>query len=607
MNNSKKKDIQLIRKLITRAHVYAKRYKGLLIITGILLFLSNGFGLGFPLLVKKIVDNIIFVENLGWIQLTWWCIGGVLCVTFKGIVDYTSSVLNSYISQKLTIDIREDFFVHLIKLPLGFFDNQRTGDMCSRTFNDVGQIHGTIIIGTLYFIKDILFLMGLIVIIFLTSWKAFLIFIGGVIFVGIFTEWIRKRTRQISSLLQEKMALLNTHFLEAISLIKEIKLFLQHQKIITKFSSINSEYLNVSMKNTKLHAYTGPVTELIFTITMLSIVWLAGVMEKDLTPGSVVSLFIYLQYVFGPVMGIMEFIVSFQRVLACGERVFEILAVEPEVDDLQGGINLPHNIKWDIKFKNILLKYNEQEIPAIDEINLEIGNGEIIAFVGHNGSGKTSLARLLLRLYEPTSGSIYIDGIDIKRINLTSLRERIGIIPQDPVLFDGSIYENIAFGKAGSSLEEVISVSKISKADEIIARLPNAYDTLIGERGVKLSGGERQCLAIARTILKNPDLLILDEATSHLDPKVEVEICEAIMNFRRGKTTIIIAHRPTAVVKAQRIVVINRGKIKEVGSFEELMKKRGFFYNLFQNQFKIVDNQLFHEIRTTDYTDYTDK
>lgn len=576
-------DIQLIRKLVRRAQVYARKYKGLLIITGILLFLSNSFGLGFPLLVKKIVD-IILVENLGRTVLTWWSIGGVLCVAFKGVMDYTSSVLNSYISQKLTIDIREDFFGHLIRLPLGFFDNQQAGDMCSRTFNDVGQIQGTIIIGTLYFIKDILFLMGLIVIIFLTSWKAFLIFTGGVIFVGIFTEWVRKRARKISSLCQKKIALFNTIFLEAISLIKEIKLFLQQKKIMAKFSNINSEYLNISMENTKLHAYTGPVTELIFTVTMLSIVWLAGVMEKGLTPGSVVSLFIYLQYVFGPVMGIMGFIVSFQRVLACGERVFEIFSVESEEDDLSREINLPPNTKWDIKFKDIVLRYKGEETPALDGINLEIEDGEVIALVGPNGSGKTSLARLLLQLYEPILGNIEIDGIDIKRVKLKSLRERIGIIPQDPVLFHGSIYENIAFGKEGSSLEEVISAAKIARVDEIIAKLPHNYNTLIGERGVKLSGGERQCIAIARTILKNSDLLILDEATSHLDPKVEVEMCEAIMNFRRGKTTIIIAHRPTAVVKAKRIVVMNNGKIKEMGSFEELMNKRGLFYELFQNQ-----------------------
>ncbi|MEW6607298.1 MAG: ABC transporter ATP-binding protein [bacterium] len=584
MNNSHK-DSQLLRKLVTKILSYAKEYKGLLIIIGILLLFSNGFGLGFPLLVKKIVD-IILVENADRIVLTWWCIGGVLCVSCKGIVEYTLSILNSYVSQKLTIDIREDFFAHLMRLPLSFFDNRHTGDISSRAFNDIGQLQGTIIFGTLYFIKDILFLIGLMVIIFLTSWKAFLLFIGGTIFVGVFTEGIRRKTRQISSLLQEKRAFINTHFLEAISLIKEIKLFLHQKKITTKFSNMNREYLEVLMKDTKLHSSTGPVSDIVFTITMLSIVWLAGVMEKGLTPGSVVSLFIYLQYVFGPVMGIIGFTISLQRVLACGERVFEILSVKPEIQDSQTKIDIQPETKWDIKFKDIVLKYNGKEVPAINGVNLEIEDGEIIALVGPNGSGKTSLARLLLRLYNPTLGSIHIDGIDINKINLTSLRERIGIIPQDPVLFHGTVYENIAFGKGEASLEEIIRVSKTSMVDEIITRLPDTYNTVIGERGIKLSGGERQCIAIARTLLKNPELLILDEATSYLDPKKEVEICEAIMKLRKGRTTIIITHRPIAVIKAERIVVMNKGQIKEKGRFQELFNKKGSFYKLFQNQLK---------------------
>lgn len=274
--------------------------------------------------------------------------------------------------------------------------------------------------------------------------------------------------------------------------------------------------------------------------------------------------------------------------LVCGERVFEVLSVEPEVEDSPTEINLQPETKWNIKLKDVVLKYDTEKIPAINGVNLEIEDGEIIALVGPNGSGKTSLARLLLRLYKLTSGSIQVDGIDINRINLRSLRERIGIIPQDPVLFYGTVYENIAFGKGEASIDEVIEVSKISKAHKIIARLPDNYNTFIGERGVKLSGGERQCIAIARTILKNPDLLILDEATSYLDPKMEVEICEAIMDLRKGRTTIIIAHRPVAVVKAEKIVSMDNGQIREIGSFEELMKKRGFFYKLFQNQLKIV-------------------
>ncbi|MDI6734758.1 MAG: ABC transporter ATP-binding protein [bacterium] len=572
--------------------IYFRKYKIKIIISGVFLIFVTTLELAFPLLMKNIIDRILQKENLLW-NISGLCLLSISILLLKELFQYYLSYWARYIGEGVTTELRKNLYLHLLILHLGFFKNRHSGEICSRAINDLNHIQSTLTLDFLYFLKNFLFSIGGLIIIFLLSWKISLIMVSGIIFIALFTVKIGGKMRKISKEIMVKTGKVNTLFQELFPLIKIIQSFGQEKRMINRFAEENKNVFLSSLKEEKIYAGFGALMNFFNPFLLILIIWYGGyeINQGRLTPGTLIGLLFYLYLLADSIRGVSDFHVEFQKSLSSLERISEISSIEPEIKDKPGNFSLPPKIKGYIQFENVSLVY-EDNYYALKDINLEITPGDIVTIVGYNGSGKTSLVNLLLHFYEPTNGNIKIDNWNIKDVTIKSLREKIGYIPQEPILFNGSIYENIAFGKKeGATEEEVIQVARIVGIHNLITTLPNKYQTMIGEGGIKLSGGQRQVITILRAILKKPDIFILDEATSSLDPKAEMEIYNKLMNLIRGKTTIIIAHRPGTVINAEKIVVLNQGKIVEVGSHSDLIKERGAYYHLFQKQFKRIEDE----------------
>lgn len=569
-----------------------KKYKNLIILLGILLFLVTLLNLYFPLLMKEIIDTILQKEKGLW-GISKLCLLCIIILLCRELLQYYMNYLSRYIGEGITIEVRKNFYSHLINLPLSFFKNRQAGDICSRAFNDLNEIQYVIILDSLYFLKDVLFLVGGLIIIFVLSWKISLIMVSGGLIIAFLTIKTGEKMRKISKDLRVKTGKINAIFQELFPSIKIIQAFAQENKMINRFSKESNNIFSTSLKEEKVYAGFGSLINFLNPFLLILIIWYGGyeIKQEVLTTGTLVGLLFYLYLLTNSIEGVSSFYIGFQRILASLDRIYEILSIKSGIEDKPNALPLPHRIKGYIQFENVSLRYEDNHNYALKDINLEIKAGEVVTLVGHNGSGKTSLVNLLLRFYDPTNGNIKIDGRNIKNVTIKSLREKIGFIPQEAILFNGSIYDNIAFGKKDASEEEIIEVTKKVGIHNFITTLPNKYQTMIGEGGMKLSGGERQSIAIARAILKNPDILILDEATSSLDPKAEMEFHNILTDLIKGKTTIIIAHRPGTVLNAEKIVVLNQGRIVEIGSHFDLIKEKRHYYHLFQKQFQRIETE----------------
>lgn len=569
---------------------YLKECKVKILILGISLIVVTFLNLSFPLLMKEIIDNILQKGNGLWV-ISRLYIFSIMILLSRELLQYYINYLSRYIGEGMTIEIRKKFYSHLISLPLSFFKNRQSGEICSRAFNDLNEIQHVIILDSLYFLKDILFLIGGLIIIFILSWKISLMMITGILIIALLTIKIGEKMREVNKNLRVKIGKINAIFQELFHSIKIIQAFVQENRMIERFSRESSNIFSASLKEEKIYSGFESLINFLNPFLLILIIWYGGheIRQGVLTTGTLLGLLFYLYLLTNSIEGVSNFYVGFQKSIASLERIDEILSIKSEVKNKVGDQNLFHRIKGHIQFENVSLRY-EDNYYVLKDINLEIKPGEILTLVGHNGSGKTSLINLLLGFYKPTTGNIKIDGWNIENIAIRSLREKIGFIPQEAILFNDSIYNNIAFGKQDASKEEIIEVAKKVGIHNFIITLPYKYETMIGEGGMKLSGGERQSIIIARTILKNPDVFILDEPTSSLDPKAEMNFYNLLMELIKGKTTIIVANRAETVINAQKIVVLNKGRIVERGSHFNLIKKKGYYYYLFQKQFQKIEN-----------------
>ncbi|MEW6619374.1 MAG: ABC transporter ATP-binding protein [bacterium] len=561
-----------------------------MVIVSIFLIFITILNLWFPLLIKEIIDGILQKGKRIWV-ISELCLLCLIIILFRELFQYCLNYLARYIGERITVDLRENLYSHLINLPLSFFKNRQSGEICSRAFNDLNQIQYGVILDFLYFLKDTLFSIGGLVIIFILSWKISIIMISGIVIIAFLTVKIGEKMRKISYDIRVKTGKINALFQELFPSIKIIQSFVQENKMIDRFSKESSHLLSSSLKEEKIYAGFGSLINFLNPFFLILIIWYGGyeINQGLLTPGTLGGLLFYLYLLTDSLTGVSNFYIDFQRSLASLDRIYEILSIESEIKDKSDAFPFTNRIKGHIQFEKVSLRY-EDNFFALKDINLEIKPGEIVTLVGLNGSGKSSLINLLLRFYDPTNGKVKIDNRDIKDVTISSLRERIGYIPQETILFNGSIYDNIAFGKKNASEEEIIAVAKTVGIHNSITALPNKYQTMVGEGGIKLSGGERQFITIARALLKNPNIFILDEATSSLDPKAEIEFHNLLINLIKGKTTIIIAHRVGTVINAEKIIVLHQGKLVEMGSHFDLIKEKGYYYRLFQRQFQRIED-----------------
>ncbi|MEA1964960.1 MAG: ABC transporter ATP-binding protein [Candidatus Aerophobetes bacterium] len=564
---------------------YLRSYIKILILTVVCAVFVTLCTLAIPwFLGKGLIDKVIIEKNLFLLNLV--ALGIVAAIAIKGVFYYLQTYLSSFIGYKVVTDMRNQIFQHLQKLSLSFYKKRRTGEIMSRVVDDVNVLQEVIANRMIRLFLNFLIMVGVLAFLFYIDWKLSLCVLAVFPFLLFTINRIGSRVKKFSTSVQAKMADVSSILQETIGGIEVIKSFATEDQEIKKFEEQNIINLRLGMKRAQQVAMLPPIVEILTTLGLVVILWYGAreVIGGVLSIGELVAFLGYVGLAVNPLNQISRNYSHYERGLASAARIFEILDIEPEIKELPSAVEmLP--VKGYIKFEDVSFSYNDKEL-VLENINLDLRPGERIALVGPSGVGKTTLVSLIPRFYDPTSGKVAVDGQEIRKVKLTSLREQIGIVPQETILFGGSIRDNIAYSKMEATNEEIVEAAKKANAHDFISSLPDGYETQVGERGVKLSGGERQRIAIARAILRDPRILILDEATSAVDAEAEVLIQEALEKLMRNKTTIIIAHRLSTILGADKIVVLKGGKVEEVGSHEGLMAKNGLYARLYENQFK---------------------
>lgn len=515
----------------------------------------------------------------------------LIAFILKNIFHYLQEYFLAYAEQGIIKDIRNKLYNHLHKLPMSYFKDQRTGDLISRITNDVTVIQASVSAIFLSLFKEPLTIFVFIFIAVTISWQltliSFLILPFSILIIAVIGSKLRKQTVQLNKSIGWITTILN----ETISGIKIVKAFNMESYEIKKFEHYTQRYFKKILKRARLRAISGPTTEIIGVAVGIVIIFYGGklvIVDKELEASKFLG-FLFSIFQILPSLKQMSGINNkVQEAIAAGYRIFEVLDTEPAIKDPENPVSLTE-FKRNIEFENVSFKYEDSDELILDKINFSAEKGKIIALVGSSGAGKTTLVDLLARYYDPIDGSIKIDGIDIKSLKLFDVRKFLGIVTQETVLFNESVKNNIAYGLKDYPMEKIIEVSKAANAHNFIMELPHQYDTIIGERGTKLSGGQRQRISIARALLKNPPIMILDEATSSLDNESEILVQEAIERLMDNRTTFVIAHRLSTVRNADLILVLDKGRIVQRGNHEQLIQiNDGIYKRLYELQFREV-------------------
>jgi subfamily B ATP-binding cassette protein MsbA len=564
-----------------------KPYYPRLIIAFFCMFIVAGTTSAIAYLVKPVLDKIFFEKNLDMLKILPFVI--LLLYAIKGIFWYLRSYFMNYVGQRVVSDLRLRLYAHIIDLPLSYFHRHHTGTLVSRIINDVNLIQGAVSGAITSFLSDSFTILGLTAVVFYRDFKLALITIVVFPLAVVPVLKIGRKLRRISTSSQIKMGELSGLMHETFSGARIVKAFGMEDYEKGRFGQINNRLFNWYMRAISMGGITSPLMEFLGSIGIATVIAYGGyqVINGTSTPGNFFSFIAAVMMLYRPIKGLSTVYNTIQQGLAAANRVFEVLDTRVEPKQRQG-------IKLDkfcetIVYEGIWFKYDEEQSFVLKQINLVIKKGEKVALVGPSGGGKTTIVHLLARFYTPTKGRILIDGHDIKAFDLASLRSQIAIVSQDMVLFDDTVRNNIRYGRLDATEKEIILAAKAAYAYDFIQRLPQGFDTVIGEKGVNLSGGEQQRLCIARAILKNAPILILDEATSFLDTESELIVQKAMGNLLKQRTALIIAHRLSTIRKADRIVVVSNGQIVEQGKHKELLTKGGLYQRLYEIQFREED------------------
>lgn len=569
--------------LYLRLLQYVRPYLPRLGVALLCMVLAAGANLAVPWIIKDVIDKVLADKNMVMLNII---AGGIVVVyLLRGVFFYGQTYLMSYIGQRVIIDIRGGLYRHLQRLSLSYFEKRQTGTIMSYVTNDVAALQNALVDNVIEMVTESMVLIGSIVAMFFIHWKLTLLTFITLPLVAKAMNIFGKKLRIASRVTQERAADITSVLQETISAVRVVKSFVREEYEIERFNRENYHNFRAQLKTAQLAGTLTPIVEFLAAIGVTVIIWYGGreVINGDLTAGALIAFLIYAVNLSNPIKRLSRVYGNIQRAMAAAKRVFDVLDTQPDVQEVPGAVTLP-SINGHVVFNNVTFEY-ELGKPALVDISLEAKPGQMVAIVGPSGAGKTTIANLVPRFYDISEGVIAIDGIDIKTVTLNSLREQIGIVPQETMLFNATIYENILYGRLGASEEEVIAAAKAANAHNFIINMPDGYDTQTGERGAKLSGGQRQRLAIARAILKNPRILILDEATSALDTESEKLVQEALDKLMIGRTSFVIAHRLTTVQRADLIVVMERGRILERGTHEELLAAGGLYSKLYQVQF----------------------
>jgi subfamily B ATP-binding cassette protein MsbA len=526
-----------------------------------------------PYLVQPVLDDIFIKKKAE--LLKFLSIVVFLVFTIKALTEWGHAYLMSYVGQRIVADLRQQLYDHLQRLPLSFFDRMPTGLLMSRVTNDVNLIQGAVSNAITGLLKDPLTLVGLLAVMF-----AFAFF--PVVKFG-------RMLRRISTKSQESMGDISVILHETISGSRIVKAFGMEEYEKERFNRENIRYFRYLMKSVMVRALSSPMMEFLGGIAIVFVILYGGyrVIEGVSTPGEFFSFLGALLLLYEPIKRLSRVNNVVQEGIAAATRIYDVLDTSPGIQEAPDAIQLPP-IQRELELRNVQFRYENE--PVLKDINLKVSAGEIIAIVGVSGAGKSTLVDLIPRFYEVSDGTVFIDGINVQNVTMDSLRNQIGIVTQQTILFNDTVRNNIAYGDINKSDGEIIAAAKAANAYDFIMKMDQGFDTLIGEQGARLSGGERQRLCIARALLRNAPILILDEATSSLDSEAELEVQKALENLMAGRTTLVIAHRLSTIQNADRIVVISNGRIVEEGRHDELMECDGEYCRLYDMQFAQLDN-----------------
>jgi subfamily B ATP-binding cassette protein MsbA len=572
--------------VLKRLFLLLTPYWKTIIISSLLLIGRAGLELVPPLFQKEIIDEIITARNLTYLGVVITAL--IAAYALNQLVQIGDNYVRHALGEKFIFDLRVRLYAYLQKMSLSFFERTSTGELMSRVTNDLSALENFVTHGSALTAVDLMRLIGGSIILFVLDWRlAALVMIPVPILAGAFRHYNTK-IRPVYRRVRARLGDINAKLQDNLSGIRVIQAFAREDLEYERFSKESERYYRARVKGIRYWSIFFPAIRFFGAMGTVIVLGVGSVMvvRDQMSLGTLVAFLAYIASIYDPLNRLTEVDNIFQEAIAAGERIFELLDETADVKDAPDAIDLPA-LRGEMVFDQVHFRYGSGD-QVLHAISFTMAPGEVVALVGPSGAGKTSIANLICRFYDPSNGTVSVDGYDLRHIKLASLRRQVAVVLQDSFLFNNTVAENLLYGKPDAGQDELIAAAKAANAHDFIMQLPDGYNTEIGERGVKLSGGQKQRLALARAILADPRILILDEATSSVDAEAEYLIQQALERVLKGRTALVIAHRLSTIRNADKIIVLDRGRIAEVGSHEELLQRGELYSRLYQRQMEMA-------------------